>query len=86
MTIYRCKIIGNTKGIYISHLNCETLLDDDAIKSCENYRNIPANANSLVITRLYDPHKKQADKHGYIMRIVQASGYSPDRGLFCDYL
>ena len=52
MRIYRCKIIGNTKGIYISPLNCETLLDDDDIKSCENYRDIPASANSLVITRL----------------------------------
>ena len=69
-------LVGNKDGVYIDCRNCNARVD---FEQAENFAEVNMqDVNSLVIVRLY-----KADR-GYVMRIVQASGYSLDRGLFID--
>ena len=65
-------LIGNKKGIYIYETNCNAHID---CTQAVNYRDIEPfikDVNTLVIYR---------DENGST-KIVQAGGYSYDRGLF----
>lgn len=75
MITYKCHILGDTERFYISKQDCTAILTDDYLKmkNCENYADIPEGTNHLAITCKDD-----------VLRIVQASGYSEERGLFCD--
>ena len=69
-------LIGNKDGVYIDSRNCNAYVD---YEEAENYSEVDMqDVNHLVIVRLYKPYR------GYVMRIVQASGYSLDKGLFCN--
>lgn len=69
-------LVGNKDGVYIDCRNCNARVD---FEQAENFADVNMqDVNSLVIVRLYKPYR------GYVMRIVQASGYSLDRGLFVD--
>ena len=69
-------LVGNKDGVYIDSRNCNAYVD---YEKAENYSEVDMqDVNHLVIVRLYKPYR------GYVMRIVQASGYSLDRGLFID--
>ncbi len=73
MNIYRAKIIGNTSGLYINPCNSEILVSE-SVKDMINYKDVNFDGvNSLVI--------HYENEQG---KIVQASGYTPDRGLFVD--
>jgi len=69
-------LVGNKDGVYIDCRNCNARVD---FEQAENYSDVDMqDVNHLVIVRLYKPYR------GYVMRIVQASGYSLDRGSFID--
>lgn len=69
-------LVGNKDGVYIDCRNCNARVD---FEQAENFAEVNMqDVNSLVIVRLYKPYR------GYVMRIVQASGYSLDKGLFCN--
>ena len=69
-------LVGNKDGVYIDCRNCNARVD---FEQAENFAEVNMqDVNSLVIVRLYKAGR------GYVMRIVQASGYSFDRGLFID--
>ena len=69
-------LVGNKDGVYIDSRNCNAYVD---YEEAENYSEVDMqDVNHLVIVRLYKPYR------GYVMRIVQASGYSLDKGLFCN--
>ena len=69
-------LVGNKNEVYIDNRNCNAYVD---YEEAENYSEVDMqDVNHLVIVRLYKPYR------GYVMRIVQASGYSLDKGLFCN--
>ena len=69
-------LVGNKDGVYIDCRNCNAYVD---YEEAENFAEVNMqDVNHLVIVRLYKPYR------GYVMRIVQASGYSLDRGSFID--
>lgn len=69
---YKAHITGNKEGIYIDSRNCETYIQSE---KCENYKAVDFDGvNGLVVYR---------DNEGK-MYIVQASGFSDNRGLFVD--
>lgn len=69
-------LVGNKDGVYIDSRNCNAHVD---FEQAENFAEVNMqDVNHLIIVRLYKPYK------GYVMRIVQASGYSLDRGSFID--
>ena len=69
-------LVGNKDGVYIDSRNCNAYVD---YEEAENFAEVNMqDVNHLVIVRLYKVGR------GYVMRIVQASGYSFDRGLFID--
>ena len=69
-------LVGNKDGVYIDSRNCNAYVD---FEQAENFAEVNMqDVNHLVIVRLYRPYR------GYVMRIVQASGYSLDRGSFID--
>ena len=69
-------LVGNKDGVYIDSRNCNAYVD---FEQAENFAEVNMqDVNHLVIVRLYKACR------GYVMRIVQASGYSLDRGLFID--
>ena len=69
-------LVGNKDGVYIDSRNCNACVD---FEQSENFAEVNMqDVNHLVIVRLYKAGR------GYVMRIVQASGYSLDRGLFID--
>lgn len=69
-------LTGNKDGVYIDSRNCNAYVD---FEQAENFAEVNMqDVNHLVIVRLYKVGR------GYVMRIVQASGYSLDRGLFID--
>ena len=69
-------LVGNKNDVYIDSKNCNAYVD---FEQAENFAEVNMqDVNHLVIVRLYKPYR------GYVMRIVQASGYSLDKGLFCN--
>ena len=65
-------IIGNRTGIYIDPCTNQAYITPE---SCTNYNTVNMEGvNHLVIKR---------DTAGN-MDIIQASGYTPDKGIFCD--
>ena len=69
-------LVGNKDGVYIDCRNCNANVD---FEQAENFADVNMqDVNSLVIVRSYKAGR------GYVMRIVQASGYSLDRGSFVD--
>ena len=65
-------LIGNKSGVFIDPVRCNAFVD---YKNAENYADIDMDGvNHLAIRR---------DSNGR-MYIFQASGYTYDRGIFCD--
>lgn len=67
---------GNTNGVYIDPSSGNAYLNHE---QAENYAEVNMDGvNHLCMTRFYKPSR------GYVTRIVQASGYTQDRGMFID--
>lgn len=70
--ICKATVSGNKRGLYIDPRNCETFID---VTKAENYESIDFEGVNKVHIYRHDSGK---------FCIVQAGGYSEERGLFCD--
>lgn len=69
-------LLGNKAGVYIDAKNNNAYID---YKRAENISDVDLDGvNHIVVVRLYRACR------GEVLRIVQANGYTPERGLFCD--
>lgn len=71
----RATIRGNTDGVYVDSRTNEAHIDP---RKASNYNEVNMDGVShITVVRL-------CRTWGIELRIVQASGYTCDRGLFCD--
>lgn len=68
----KISLLGNQEGVYTDPVSVSSCMD---YTKADNYANVDLNGvNHLVIRRNLDK----------TFRIIQAGGYTPDRGLFVD--
>lgn len=69
-------LVGNKTGVYIDPVDNNAYID---YTKSENYADVNfAGVNNIVVTRFVKAYR------GEVLRIVQAGGYTADRGLFVD--